>query len=689
MDASEDLHSKQQTCLFAGMHYLCRRAHSRSFLFLTIFFRLLKLQLMENKQEKAITACTMDCPDACSIIVGHTTGGKVKAKGNPDNPFTSGFTCAKLRDHVKRVQSPHRITSPQLKTQNDWQTISWDEALDLCAAKIQALRSRPKAILHIHNEGAKGVLKEATTLLFNRLGTSRVRGSLCDAAGYMAGVHDFGSRENNDIKDVLNAACIINWGKDLSRSSVHTAALVKQARKNGTRVVTISPGGDGNRPYSDVHVRIRPGTDRFLAAAILQLLLQNEVIDPNILAHTRAPEKFLDLIKDRPISRLLSVCDVSQTDFERIYSSYARKDPVATLIGTGVQRYRYGGENVRFINALALLSGNIGRRGGGSYFQLHSYRNLNLKWLREQEKLPRRSLQFPLISQEILAAENPPIEMLWVNGSNVINQAPDSQLMIQAFASVDFKVVVDAFMTDTVRHADLVLPTTLIMEQEDIIGSYLHEQVQYVCPVLIAPGEARNDYWILSQIGKRLDPPLKLPSAEDCLRASLDSPYLSTTLEQLRICGCVRSNRPPVAYQDLHFAHQDGRYRFPHILHSEPQAPVEYPLRLLSLVRRKTIHSQMLPEDQKQPPTVWVAPDSLGVKNLNPEKPAELVSPKGRLRVALQTLEGLHPEVVIYRRGDWISRGGGVNQLIAARLTDIGSGAAYYDQYVRLENASR
>ncbi|MGD1986264.1 MAG: molybdopterin-dependent oxidoreductase, partial [Desulfobacterales bacterium] len=619
--------------------------------------------------------------------VRQTADGKVKVKGNPDNPFTSGFTCAKLKDHVRRVQSSDRITSPQLKTQTGWQTISWDEALELCAAKIQALRSRPTAILHIHNEGAKGILKEATSLLFARLGTSRLRGSLCDAAGYMAGVHDFGSRENNDINDLLNASRIVNWGKDLSRSSVHTAALVKRARKNSIRVLTISPGGDGNRTHSDMQIRIRPGTDRFLAAAVLQLLAQNDGIDPDILHHTRAPDKFLDLIKSQSISHLLEACDVSRTDFEQIYACYALKEPVATLIGTGLQRYRYGGENVRFINALALLSGNIGRSGGGSYFQLHSYRNLNLRWLREQEKRPRRSFQFPVIAREILAAEHPPMEMIWINGANVINQAPDSLLMIKALAKVDFKVVVDAFMTDTAQHADLVLPSTLIMEQEDIIGSYLHEQVQYVCPALTAPGEARDDYWILRQVGERLDPPLDLPSAEDCLRASLDSPFLSTTLEQLRDCGCVRSNRPKIAYAGLDFAHQDGRYRFPYILHPETQAPAEYPMRLLSLVRRKAIHSQILPEDQKQPPEVWVAPDSPGLQNLNLQKPVELVSPLGRLKVAVQTLEGLHPEVVIYRRGDWISRGGGVNQLIAARLTDIGSGAAYYDQYVRLENS--
>lgn len=644
------------------------------------------MQKKNRKDIRELTACTMDCPDACSLVVTLSGDGKVKLKGNPDNPFTSGFICAKIKDHVRRLQSPHRIVHPQLKTKNGWKTIGWDNALDLCAQKIQNLRSRPTAILHIHNEGAKGILKEATSLLFARLGASRIRGSLCDAAGYMACVHDFGSRENNDVNDLINASKIVNWGKDLSRSSVHTAALVKKARKNGTRVLTISPGGDGNQTFSDIHIRIRPGTDRFLAAAVLRLMMENDLISENILTHTRNPEKFFTLIMDHPMDKLLAACDVSDNDFQKMVACYADEKPVATMISAGLQRYRYGGENVRFINALAMLSGNIGRLGGGSYFHLHAYRNLNLSWTRESEKLPRRSFRFPVIGQEIMTAENPPVEMLWVNGANVVNQAPDSQQLIQAFAKVDFKVVVDAFMNDTAQQADLVLPTTLFMEQEDIIGSYLHEYVQYVCPVLAAPGEARNDYWILRQIGKRLDPPVHLPASEDCLRASIDSPYLPTTLEEIRSCGCARSNRSEIAYAELRFAHQDGKYRFPYLLHAEPRPPAAYPLRLLSLVRRKALHSQMLPDDQNEAPSVWVAPDNCCLKSLNPEKPVELVSPLGRLKVSVQINAGIHPEVVIYRRGDWISRGGGVNQLIAAEMTDIGSGAAYYDQYVRLEN---
>ena len=72
--------------------------------------------------------------------------------------------------------------------------------------------------------------------------------------------------------------------------------------------------------------------------------------------------------------------------------------------------------------------------------------------------------------------------------------------------------------------------------------------------------------------------------------------------------------------------------------------------------------------------------------NFDTDREVYLVSPLGRLKVTLGIMPGLHPGVVLYRRGDWMNRGGGVNQLIAAGLTDIGSGAPFYDQYVRLEN---
>ncbi|MBI5579091.1 MAG: molybdopterin-dependent oxidoreductase [Deltaproteobacteria bacterium] len=636
---------------------------------------------------KQITACTYDCPDACSLVLEQSADGSLRLLGNPDSPFTRGVMCSKTRHQLRRLQSPNRILKPRLRTKGGWQEVGWEAALDLCAEKVQRLRSEPTAFLHIHSDGAKGVLKEAVNLFFSQLGSSRIMGSLCDAAGFIAGVEDFGARENNDIEDLSNATAIVNWGKDFSRSSIHTAAVVHRARRQGARVLTISPGGDGNDPFCDGRIGIRPGTDRFLAAAVIQrLLAEHRVAD--IAPHTRAPGKFFQLINSRAIDEHLSACEVGKDDFERLFRFYADAHPLATVIGAGLQRYRYGGENVRFINALALLTGNIGRSGGGVYFHLHSYRNLDLEWIKGPGHKGRRAFHIAVIGRDILAAQDPPVKMIWVNGTNVVNQAPGALETARAFDRVPFKVVVDAFMNDTAQRADLVLPCTLMLEQEDVVGSYLHEYVQYVGEVVKPPAEARPDLWIVTELGKRLNPPVFMPAAEGCLRAALASPHIEATLEELKAKRFVRSKRPRIAFEGLEFAHADGKYRFPGQLHDEPPPPAGYPLRLLTLVRRTAIHSQILPEDQPPFPPVWVAPECPVLQGLDLSIPVAMVSPLGRLAVVVRLMPGLHPGAIVYRRGDWMNRGGGVNQLIAPGLTDMGGGAPFYEQYVRLENAS-
>ena len=167
-----------------------------------------------------VTACTMDCPDACSLIVRVYNSGRIQIGGNPEHPVTAGFTCAKIKRHGERLQHPDRIVHPMIRKDSRWRKIRWDAALDLCAEKIQAYSREPACILHIQGDGAKGVLKQAGRMLFSRLGTSRTKGCLCDPAGLAAYDMDSGSRDNNDPFDLLNARQIINWGKDFSPAPV-------------------------------------------------------------------------------------------------------------------------------------------------------------------------------------------------------------------------------------------------------------------------------------------------------------------------------------------------------------------------------------------------------------------------------------------------------------------------------------
>jgi anaerobic selenocysteine-containing dehydrogenase len=635
---------------------------------------------------KTITVCNLDCPDSCSLVVETREDGTVVIGGNPNHPVTRGFVCAKMKKYPERLVSSERIVRPLLRAGSSWKPIAWDTALDLCAERIQHYRHDPASILHLPGEGAKGVLKLAGNLFFGRLGTSHAVGSLCDTAGITANIADFGSLDTNDVRDIVNARVIVNWGKDLSRSSIHTAELVRQARKNGAEVITISPGGDGNRPFSDHFIRIRPGTDRFLAAAVMRIFMERNAVREDIPARTQNWARFRQVVRETNLEDLAAECQVPEEEVERLYHVYNRREPVATLIGWGLQRYVHGGENVRFINALALIAGHIGRAGGGSYFSVLSLRNFNCDWASEATVPDRRTLSLPTIGRSILEARDPAVKMIWVHGCNVVNQAPESKLIRTAFRTSEFNVVVDAFMTDTAELAHVILPCTLTLEQQDIVGSALHNYIHYAEKTVEPPGEAWDDFRILSELGKRLNPPLFMPEPEACLRASLHSPYLGTTLEELKEKKFVKAARPYLAYEGMNFDHPDGRYRFPDVLHPETPPPPEYPGHLLSLIRRDAIHSQIAGYTERHLPKVWVAVDSNVIRNIDLEKDVYLASPLGRLKVRVEKMDGVHPDVIIYRRGDWLKHGGGVNQLIEAGVTDMGQGTSYYSQCVRLEN---
>jgi len=631
-----------------------------------------------------ITACTMDCPDTCSLVVSRKPDGTLVIRGNPAHPFTGGIVCGKIKKYPRRLTSPDRITHPLIRKNSRWEKISWENALDLCAEKIDHYRKEPESMLHIHGEGAKGALKQTGKLFFGLLGASRLKGSLCDAAGFIAYLKDFGSRENHDPHDLLNSRKIVIWGKDLARTSIHTANLIQKARKNGVKVLSISPEGSQNAAFSDDRIRIRPGTDRFLAAAAIHCLINKKQPARDIIRSSKNWDTFEKLIYSHTVDELLGYCDIKETQLKILSQYYGDDGPCATFIGAGLQRYEFGGENVRFINALALISGNIGLPGGGSYFHCHSLKNINSNLTDTSMRLPRRTLRAPMVGREIMEA-NPPVKMVWVNGSNIVNQAPDIYTTIKAFEHLEFKVVVDAFMTDTAKLANLFLPSTLMFEQEDITGSYFHDFVHYVPRVISPPEGAKTDFEIFTRVGKRLSPPIELPDGDHCLQHALNSDILNISLDGLKKQKFVRANRNPIPYAGLKFDHNDQKYRFPASLHQEPEPPKSYPFRLLSLVRRDAIHSQILPENQKTPPTVWISPEAVEETGINPEKTVYLVSPLGRMEVKLKTIKDLYPKALIYRRGDWLSCGGGVNRIIDAISTDMGNGAAFYRQYVRLE----
>ena len=128
-----------------------------------------------------VTACSQDCPDTCSLVVDTSSSGEVRINGNPDHRFTAGFCCAKLKSWHRRLRSPQRIIAPLKRDGAGWREIGWEEALDICATRIQALRAEPLSILHLDSSGNMGLMVQVPQHFFNLLGASRTVGGLAPA----------------------------------------------------------------------------------------------------------------------------------------------------------------------------------------------------------------------------------------------------------------------------------------------------------------------------------------------------------------------------------------------------------------------------------------------------------------------------------------------------------------------------
>ncbi len=628
-----------------------------------------------------LSACTLDCPDVCSLDIQPGPKG-LRVRGNPEHPFTQGFTCAKIKRYLQRLDSPQRILCPWIKQKGRWQRISWDQALQICTQKLHACCEKdPARVLHISGHGARGVSKMLVDSFFAALGSSRLQGSLCDGTGIQAFIQDFGALEQSPLQDLRQASWIVNWGRDVWRSSVHTFRILQLARQQSTQVISIWPGGKGYERFSDRLIRIAPGRDRFLALAVLKVLWKQGHISSQAVRMTRNWQQVEDLLCSSSLQNLARACDVQEEDILFLAQVYSQQ-PVSSLIGWGLQRHSFGGEGLRMINALTWLSGNVGFSGAGVYYNISSGRNFDLSWLPQRSS---RYLSLPCLGRDLEIATDPPLNMVWINGTNPVNQSMESKRVARALSALDFVVVAEAFWTDTALCADLVLPCALMGEEEDVLGSCMHDYVQLARQVQDPPAEARSDLCMIQELNQRLGLGLDIMDRRACLERSLVCRDPEAAMQELLHKGyfLARQQRPAFE-QGTH--HEQGLFEAQDKVSPGSRESKDYPFRLLSLIRRDAIHSQMQPSEQQMPPTIWVNPEAPGLQGVDLQKEVYLVSELGRLRVQVSFDSSLHPGALIYRRGDWMRLGGGVNQLIRARLSDLNVGAAQYRQSVALKN---
>lgn len=634
------------------------------------------------------TACTRDCPDACQIIATVDDGGRVtRLRGDRAHPVTGAALCYRTDRYLDRQYSEERLTTPLVRRGGALQPATWDEALDLVAEKIREARDIHgfASILRVGGGGSLGLLKLVNRHFWELFGPiTHTRGDICSGAGEAAQEADMGISDAHDLDDLANSRAIVLWGKNVAETGVHLIPYLKQARKRGAPILQIDPVHNAKTlAHCDRHVAPRPGTDGYLALAVARALFDGGHADAEAASYCANFEAFEALVRRRSVAEWAARAELDEAAARAIADLYAEHKPTATFVGWGMARRLHGSATVRLVDAIAAITGNLGVPGGGATYYFQRRGGFDTSFIKRPENRGARTLLEPLLGEEILRAD-PKVRVAFVDNANPASQLPESGTVAKALASIDFLVVIDAFLTDTAELAHVVLPTTTMLEEHDVVGAYGHHYVQLAQPAAKAPEGVRSDLEIYQALAERLGFGDRMAGPATAWIDRMLAPMAAAgvTREALAKGALRKPAAPRVLFEGRRFPTADGRFQLLTDFPDAPAAPEEgYPLVLMSNASYRSQASQVSRAEQQEPGTVTVHPEAApGVAD---GELATLESSVARATVRVRFDPKQRRDVLIYAKGRW-GKFGGPNALVKARETDAGGGAAYYDQGVRL-----
>jgi len=620
-------------------------------------------------------------------MVATVENGRITAlQGDREHPITQGFLCYRTSRFLERQYDSERLTSPMLRDGSGFKPIGWDEALDRIAHKLLQVReeSGPAAIFSYKSGGSMGITKHITEYFFERFGPCGLKsGDICSGAGDVAQETDFGDEESHDIFDVLNSRTILLWGKNPFISNLHLLPILRKARKKGARLVQIDPVHHRGVEICDLYLQPRPGGDLALVLGVMQLLFERGQTDPEAASYCDNLHRLRATSESRSVEEWASLAGVKPDEVVTLADAYA-DGPSCILVGWGMQRRARGSATVRAMDALGAVSGNLGVPGGGVSFCYKRRGAFDLSFFKGMAAAPR-TIPEPLLGPELLTARDPEIRVVWVHNGNPVAMLPESGNVARALESREMTVVVDAFMTDTASCAHIVLPTTTMLEDEDLVGAFGTHYLGNVRQVVPPPDGVKTDYTIIQELARRvgLGEEFSAPIREWKRRLLSRVAKYGVDLEALER-GAIRNPLvPKVIFADRKFATASGKVNLIHEVNVQPPHPTaEYPLLLMALATERAQASQWPSRKQQGPATVTVHPDV--ANGFRERQLVRLESEISSIDVLLRFDARQRRDVALMDKGGWYRRGRCANALVRARTTDAGGGAAYYDTPVRL-----
>jgi len=634
------------------------------------------------------TACTLDCPDACSLAVTVTDGRITDVDASPDNPFTDGWICAKVKRHAQRVYAPERVMTPLVrigpKGAGEFREATWDEATALIAGRMrQAIdRSGADAVVAFTYNSSAAVLERASLseAFFAAIGATIVDHTICAETMGAAWASVYGEMASADPRDVVHSKLVVIWGANPTVSNTHFPPLVHQAVATGAKVVVIDPRRTAMAKRADLHLAIRPGTDTVLAFAIANLWASNGHLDRAFIgAHASEVDEFLAAATEWPVERAAAVTGLHAADITTLADWWGTTRPSMLRIGWGQERNANGGAACRAILSLPVLGGHFGQPGSGIIGSTSAgAAKPRKRWPAEAfNDLPRRSLPLHQVGQWMAPHSGDPCEVLFVQGSNPLVMCPDQQAVVAAFGRDDvFTVVHEQVLTDTTRYADVVLPATTSFEISDVASSYGSLMVMPVAQVIAPVGESRSND----------DTGLALARA---FGFDWTAAHMSEAVSDAGPREALVSSRQ---FVDTNPA--GGRAQLVDAVQGVPRhvaVPVaDGSLVLISPASSKLVNS-MFGEFQSPSPAILLHPLDAAACGVSAGQTVRVWNEAGSITVPVEVNTDTRPGVAVMSKGVWLrnhSDGWGVNALTPATGDALINGACFNDTVVQVEPAN-
>ncbi len=677
------------------------------------------------------TTCPRNCYSTCGLLVQVEDGRVRRIEPHPDNRATSGGACLKGLSYYERIYSPDRILFPLLRKPgtSQFERLSWTDALDLIVSNLERVKreSGPQSVLFYSGSGTKGLLN-SVGMEFWRLfgGCTATYGDLCWPAGLEATRLTLGENKHSVPWDIANAKLIVIWGKNAAETNIHQMTFVDEALRNGAKLVVVDPRRTETSERAEYLIQPRPGTDGSLSLAAAHLLIANDQIDRGFIsAHVHGYPEFAESVEDFTPEKASLISGVPEEYIRRFAADLGTIAPLTICPGFGMQRYTNSGQTMRAMLALLAITANVGKPGAGwVYANLQSHIFDAVKdpiafYPPESSDGPIRvSISTALLGRHMLDTRDPPLRMAWVERGNPVSQNPDTNTVLKAFRALEFRVVVEQFMTDTAREADLILPAKTMFEQSDVIGAYWHPYLQIKQKVVEPPGEVKPEsevYYLLAQrLGfSEADLVGRIPKptdegVEEYLRAKLQ-PFPGITLERLSRGPVLPSGHEEVAFADMVFPTPSGKIELSSVeaverwgtdrlpsyhepvesaRHTIPEAE-KHSLHLLTPNTKNRIHSQFNNLDMirqfSEKPYVLINPDDAAARTIADGQKVKVHNERGSILVEARFDHGIRPGCVYVTNGWWHDTGGAVNFCSLGRETDMGYGAAFHDNLVEVE----